>query len=118
MTRKQIVGITALFLAVIVIYILCLHFLLKPQFVFVAQERLESYLSYSYGPLDCSGSEDKGGEWEIRCYDNDGKHSFVYAVHDAEDRPYGVLLTAMNGDACDSYNVDLVSCLNIKTNNN
>jgi hypothetical protein len=118
MTRKQIVSVTALLFATIVIYVLCLNFLLKPQFVLDAQERLESYLSYSYGPLDCLSMKDKGGEWEISCNTNDGKYSFIYAVHDAKERPYGFLLTALTDDARDSYSVDLISYLDIKTSSN
>jgi hypothetical protein len=118
MTRKQSLSALALVFAVVAGVALTFNFSSKPEFVSDAQGRLESYLSYSYGPLNCSSAKANGNDWEISCDATDEQHKFVYAVHDGADNPFGFVLTAMNDGAKESRDVDLVSLLGIKTSVN
>ncbi|HEY3987312.1 hypothetical protein [Cedecea sp.] len=116
MKSKWILGAVALTASVAAILVIQLSFFSTPPFVSGAQERLESYLSYSYGPQHCSSVEDTDEGWKISCDANDGKQSFVYIVHDAKEAPYGFFLTAINDAARATYDVDLLSFLDIRIN--
>ncbi|AIR03613.1 hypothetical protein JT31_02980 [Cedecea neteri] len=86
-----------------------------PPFVSTAQDRLESYLSYSFGPQRCSNNKQQNGEWSISCATEDGSRQFVYSVDDTSDKAYGFTLTALNEMARNTENVDLLTFLDIKT---
>ncbi|WP_395489012.1 hypothetical protein ACG1VR_13135 [Cedecea davisae] len=116
MTRKWILGAVALTVTLVVALATQLSFSTAPDFVSGAQGRLESYLSYSYGPLHCSSTKDKEQAWTINCAANNGKNNFVYVVHDAQDEPYGFFLTAVNDAARETSGVDLLSYLDIRAN--
>lgn len=86
-----------------------------PPYVSAAQDRLESYLSYSFGPQHCSSNKQQNGEWNISCATQDGSRQFVYSVDDTSDKAYGFTLTALNDMAWETENVDLLTYLDIKT---
>lgn len=118
MTRKQSLSALAMVFAVVAGVALSLNFSSKPEFVSNAQDRLESYLNYTYGPLNCSSVKANGNDWDISCNTTDGKHKFAYIVQDRADLPFGFDLTAINDGAIQSVNADLVSLLGIKTSIN
>ncbi|AIR61954.1 hypothetical protein RJE46_13320 [Cedecea neteri] len=86
-----------------------------PPYVSAAQDRVESYLSYSFGPQHCSSNKQQSGEWDILCITQDGSSQFAYSVNDASDKAYGFTLTALNDRARQTQNVDLLTYLEIKS---
>lgn len=88
-----------------------------PSYVSSAQERLGSYLSYSFGPQQCSSAKEQSGKWKITCATREGDRQFVYNVYDASDKARGFTLTALNSTAKETSTTDLLSYLTIKTTN-
>ncbi|VEB98173.1 Uncharacterised protein [Cedecea lapagei] len=86
-----------------------------PTYVSGAQDRLESYLSYSYGPQRCSSAKEQSGQWKITCAARNGAREFTYNVYDASDKAYGFTLAALNDSARETRTVDLLTYLDIKT---
>ena len=86
-----------------------------PPYVSAAQDRVESYLSYSLRPQNCSSNKQQNGAWNISCATQDGLSQFVYSVDDASDKAYGFRLTALNDRARETQNVDLLTYLEIKS---
>lgn len=56
-----------------------------PDFVRDSQSRLQSYLTYSYGPVSCTSVKINEDNWDVACDGGYKKQSFEFITHLAED---------------------------------
>ena len=109
--RKSLWFIALSWILGISIFAFNLHF--KPPYVADAEEKLESNLTYTFGPGNCDSREEPDGEWDIICDVGYDKHSFQYKVY-PESESGDFYLVALNTDARENVNTDLLSYLDIR----
>ena len=88
-----------------------------PDFVRDSQSRLQSYLTYSYGPVNCTSVKINEESWDVVCDGGYQKQSFEYITHLAEDeKSYKgeYYLLAKNNNARKSSREGLMVYLDIR----
>ncbi|TNV22659.1 hypothetical protein FH968_00970 [Buttiauxella sp. B2] len=115
MNKVKIITFGWITIAAIVGFIFYINISPAPSLVAKAQERLGSYISYSFGPQHCVSAKNKNAEWEITCDAKNSKRSFKYLLTTDKNEPPGYYFTAISKDAKETYKVDLISYLDIRT---
>lgn len=88
-----------------------------PDFVRASQERLQSYLTYSYGPVKCLSMKIDEDSWDVVCDGGFKKQSFEFITHRAEnEKAYkdAYYLLAKNDNAKKSSREGLMIYLDIR----
>lgn len=88
-----------------------------PDFVRDSQSRLQSYLTYSYGPVKCTSVKISEDSWDVVCNGGYKKQSFEFITHLAEDeKSYkdAYYLLAKNDNARKSSREGLMVYLDIR----
>ena len=115
MKRKSLWVVAIFWVLGLSVFAFNLHF--KPPYVADAEDKLESNLTYTFGPGNCDSRQEPDGEWDIICDVGYDKHSFQYQVYPASDdgdNAEGFYLVALNTDARENINTDLLSYLDIR----
>lgn len=84
MYKKKITTLAFIFSAVITATTAVLTTERKPVYVSDAETRTGSYLTSSYGPVQCLSSRVPEGEWVMLCVTRNKKYHFEYHVLPAE----------------------------------
>ncbi|WP_310606423.1 hypothetical protein [Buttiauxella brennerae] len=88
-----------------------------PTYVKDAEERVSSYLSYSYGPTKCMSDQNDANAWTMECQIITSKRDLKYTVYPAdkasEGTPRSFFMVAENKDAQLSAKADLMVYLDI-----
>lgn len=109
-------SVIMLFAGVFCIVVFLLNYSV-PDFVRDSQSRLQSYLTYSYGPVNCTSVKINEESWDVVCYGGYKKQSFEFITHLAEDeKSYkgAYYLLAKNDNARKSSREGLMVYLDIR----
>jgi hypothetical protein len=85
-----------------------------PSYVTDAEERVGSYLGYSFGTTDCESEGSIDEKWILDCRVSGEVSDFKYMISPSPGNARGFYLTAMSHDARMSAKIDLMTYLDIR----
>lgn len=117
MKKTHLISLVATPLALVLCGVYWLN--CAPSYVKDAEERVGSYLSYSYGPTTCMSDEKEVNAWAMKCQIASGKKDLNYTVYPAEKASEGssrtFYIVAEDAAAKQSAKAELMVYLNINT---
>lgn len=121
MHKRTIATLAFIFSAVITGTVAVITTERKPVYVSDAEMRTGSYLTSSYGPVQCLSSRAPEGQWVMLCVTRNKKYHFEYHVFPAETSPRNesrsFYLVAINEHARESAEEGLMRYLQVDTVN-